>query len=332
MSFFKCDQCEYETSKKTNYNRHISSKKHKENVSIPSILPNLYQNFTADLLEESNDKPFLCGYCDNKYSTKNNLLKHTKSCIMIMKRENEHKQKIMEYQNRIAHLTEMLEKEINNKDEIIKGKDDMISTLKTENRNLRVLLNNAGSVVKTSVSTMSYIIKNYNEAPVLESFTDIAALHYDATPQEFVERILYEYRHDNLTTYIGDLILKDCKKEDPTKQSIWNSDTARLTYIIRELFNKSADWRVDKRGIKTTQFIITPVLEYIIEKLEDYIEKSKIGKRSQTTKDVVDIMMNLKHAREVIQLIEDKVLEDDILKYMAPHLYIVKNTDMLIED
>ena len=208
----------------------------------------------------------------------------------------------------------------------------MTDLLKSENRNLRILLNNAGTVVKTSVSTMSYIVKNYNEAPALEGPKNVAALHYDKTPQEFIERVIYEYRHENLIPYIGNIILKDYKKDDPKKQSLWNSDTARLTYIIRELFNKTIDWRVDKKGIRTTQFIITPVLDYITEKLEDYIEKSAIGDRSESTKSVVDKMMNLQHARDIIQLIEDKVLEEEILKFMAPHLYLVKDGDLLTED
>ncbi|QKF93521.1 zinc finger protein C2H2-type protein [Fadolivirus algeromassiliense] len=324
MTTLTCELCNYETQRKMNYTRHINSEKHKEKVNKKAVESQLH---LGCILVESKSNGYKCHFCNKEYSTAGNLAKHIKLCNSKKLLEDEFSKKELEYLN--------LLKEEKNKTEYYKAlyENEMkvSSILSSENKNLRIMLNNAGTVVKTSVSTMSYIIRNYSEAPVLEGPKNIASLHYEKTPKEFVDRLIYEYRHNTLIAYIGDMILKDYKKEDPKQQAIWNSDTARLTYIIRELYNKNADWRVDKKGIKTTQCIIKPVLDYITEKVYDYIDKIEIATKDNSTKNAVEIMMNLKHANEIIQMIDDKIMEEEVLKYMAPHLFLVKDGDLLIE-
>ena len=70
---------------------------------------------------------------------------------------------------------------------------------------------------------------------------------------------------------ISDFI-KNYKKKNAKDQSLWNSDTTRLTYFVRDPDTKENVWKVDKKGIRTTELIITPFLEYIVEKLEIYID------------------------------------------------------------
>ncbi|QKF93853.1 zinc finger protein C2H2-type protein [Fadolivirus algeromassiliense] len=335
----KCELCDYKTNKKSNLDRHLQI--HNKNIKIIEST-NISQSYPKDISNDSCE--LVCSYCTKTFTKACNLSRHKKSCsekkMLLDNMENKEKEinaklKEEELNNKMKELNNKI-KELNN--EIIHLKEitvkdaNMILSQQSEIKNLRTLLNNAGTVVKTSVSAMSYIIKNYNEAPALETVKDIAKLHYDITPEEFISRLLYEYRHETLIAYIGDLILKNYKKTDPKQQSIWNSDTSRLTYIIRELINKNTDWRVDKKGIKTTKFIIEPVLDYITEQLNEYIDSYDLGSRDKTTKKAVDDMMNLKHSQEIKQLIQDKVLEEDILKYMAPYLYLVKGEELLLEE
>ena len=41
------------------------------------------------------------------------------------------------------------------------------------------------------------------------------------------------HRDGNLLRYLGKLLIKRYKKEDPHKQSVWNSDTPRMSFLIR---------------------------------------------------------------------------------------------------
>lgn len=337
---FNCNQCNYASHDKFNYDRHLKSKKHKEKEIENTKISQIYHK------DISNDSPlFKCLFCQMTFTKSCNLARHKNGCKTkqnfiddFLIKENEYKNQLKNMETQLIFSKESFKKEIENKNEIIncrdniiKEKDDMISTLRSENRNLRTLLNNAGSVIKTSVSTLSYLVKNYTEAPALEPIQDLPKLHFELSSIEFTEQLIHEYRHQTLTSYIGDIILKQYKKEDPTQQSIWNSDTNRLTYIIREIMhNKNLDWRVDKKGLKTSKYIIEPALDYIGECLEEYLQKTKIGKRSDSANLIVNVMNNFNDVNKIIQMIEDKILEEEILKYIAPHLYLIKD-DILIE-
>ena len=97
------------------------------------------------------------------------------------------------------------------------------------------------------------------------------------------------------------------------------------------MIHKKPDWTVDKKGVKTSKYVIAPLLEYIRElmaifidnnKLEDYLDDSewKMKKR----------MENLQSAGEICFNIKNKMFEEQILKYIAPHFYLTK-TEQLIE-
>jgi hypothetical protein len=316
----------------------LSTKKHNEKEQEIQRLSIVYPNFITPL--SSNENEFRCIFCNNIYSNAQNLSRHKNYCQVKQELIKDHENKVKELEDKLKEkdlIINAKNEEIKNKNTVaktkesayineIKVKDDLIAFVKSENRNLRVLLNNAGTVIKTSVSTFSYIVKNYNEAPALEYIQDVPKLHFELSTNDFVEQLIHEYKHDTLISYIGDIILKYCKKGDPKQQSIWNSDTSRLTYIIREIMhNQNLDWRVDKKGLKTIKLLIEPVLD-------EYLHKSKVGKRSDPTSKLVNTMHNFHDINKVIQLIDDKILEDELLKYLAPHLYLVKGDELLLEE
>jgi hypothetical protein len=238
--------------------------------------------------------------------------------------EDEFNTKIQEYINQNNELTIKLTEQLKLNDK----NEDMIAQLKSENAHLKLLVNNAGAIIKTSVSTMSYVIKNYKDAPALETIKDYSAIHYEKNNDEFVEELVHQHDHQKLSAYIGDFIIKNYKKQDPSKQSIWNSDTNRLTYMIKELLNnKKVDWKIDKKGIKTTKYIIEPILDYIDPLIREYIENFDIDYNLYSSTDAQIKMMKLKSATEILGNIEDRLLCDEILKYIAPHFYLSKNEE-----
>ena len=226
----------------------------------------------------------------------------------------------------IAHRDDI----IKNKEDIIKSKDETILTLTHENTNLKTMLNGAGTIVEKSISAFNYVTKNYTEAPVLKCITDVPALHIDLSEDQVVDNVIDEYRNDNLIGFIGDLIIKNYKKKDPKMQSVWNSDTDRLTYVVRILLNKKYYWKMDKKGIDTSNYIIKPILNYIKQKLKDYMKTSAPSKRSDETQKIMTDMNNMNDSHKIITLIESNDLLEDILKYIAPHLYLSKEAPVLV--
>ncbi|QKF94135.1 zinc finger C2H2-type protein [Fadolivirus algeromassiliense] len=319
-----CEICSYTARDNFNYNKHLLTQKHKKKESeyTNSYKQKPIQNHNATL-EEPKKVPHKCSFCGNNYATSGSLARHKKICIDKKDLEKDLEKEKNEINNKKD--IELLQKELQCKEELIKS-------LKSEVTNLRMLVNSAGSMVKSSLSTMSYVIKNYTEAPALESIKNMASLHYENTSEEFVEMLISEYRHKTLVNFIGDILIKTYKKDDPSKQSVWNSDTSRLTYVIRELLaTNDIDWRVDKKGIKTNKYIIEPIMDYISNSINSFITNFDTNYRFDSTSEAEKKMLKLKHATEINQQINDKVLSEEVLKYIAPHFYLIK-TEEMIED
>jgi hypothetical protein len=60
-----CNTCDYNTSKKQDYNRHLLTTKHKINTSKNSV----------------KEKEYICKYCKKKFKERTGLWKHKKNCI-----------------------------------------------------------------------------------------------------------------------------------------------------------------------------------------------------------------------------------------------------------
>ena len=66
-NIFCCNYCYFNTSKKTDFARHLSTQKHKNNVST-----------TDD--NAKNEKKYICENCDKKYNDRAGLWRHKKKC------------------------------------------------------------------------------------------------------------------------------------------------------------------------------------------------------------------------------------------------------------
>ena len=333
---YKCELCEYVSHDKFNYKRHVNSKKHKYKLSYDH--PNLCNEIDCESLSKLELK-HNCEYCNNNFSSVANLGRHKKSCgekIKLKTAFDEMNKCLINQLNEQIKINEQKNQLIDHKEELLKQtheilnkSNETISVLKSEVAHLKSIVNNSGSLIKTSVSTMAYVIKNYKEAPALESLTDSSIINCEKNNVAFVENLIYEYNHNKLDVYIGDFIIKIYKKDDPSKQSVWNSDTNRLTYLIRDLITINnidwkVDWKIDKKGIKTSKFIIEPILEYIDEQVREYIENFDIDYNLNSVQEAERKMLKLKSSTEILKNIEDKILNDQILKYIAPHFYLNK--------
>ena len=326
---FICEACNYASHDKFNYNKHLITKKHLEKVNKK---PHTTRSPLVSNMGTKNISNYKCDFCNQTYSNAGSLARHKKSCGDKIKLENEYDNKLQQLIEQLNESNNKLNdhiKMLDQKGEIINQKDEIISVLKSEVTHLKSIVNNTGSIVKTSVSTMAFVIKNYKDAPVLEAVKDYSAIHYEQNNTEFVENLIYEHNNNKLHIYISDFIIKTYKKDDPTTQSLWNSDTSRLTYLIREIITSNkVDWKVDKKGIKTTKFIIEPILEYIDQQVRNYVESYKVDHRV-SAKEAERQMMKLKSGMEIIKSIETKILSDDILKYITPRFYLIKNDDTI---
>ena len=322
MVKYECTICDYSTSNKADHIKHNNTKKHIKKMNNAIIIQNNDNNrihmdpiwipYGSHMDHKKNDiceKNYMCNYCNNKFSGANNLARHKKACSVKSNMDKEYELKLIEMQNKI----DSLEKDVVHKDR--------------EMNCYKTMLMEAGGLVKKSVSALTYSVKNYNDAPALQTITMQDIGNFKGTSDKIVEDVLSAYKHKTLGVYLGDIILHICKKDDPSAQSIWNTDDNRLTYLIKELFNnKSSNWIVDKKGIKTKTYLIDPLLSYIKESIISYQKNFIIPDLNNNSVELEFILDNNKKIISIINDIDDGIVSKDILKHISSHLKFSNKT------
>jgi hypothetical protein len=71
---FSCETCNFNTSNKKDYRRHVLTRKHKNGVKTDNIEPEI---------EQKTPPEFSCGKCGKGYNAKNSLWYHSKTCTVV---------------------------------------------------------------------------------------------------------------------------------------------------------------------------------------------------------------------------------------------------------
>ncbi len=111
-NIFYCDLCDYSTSKKYNYDKHVSTPKHIKSMAM--------YNSTEKVAKSSNNL-YLCIYCEKAYKDNSGLWRHKKKCpetlsttniiqeqndlvLYLMKENSEFKQLMIEQNKQMLEL------------------------------------------------------------------------------------------------------------------------------------------------------------------------------------------------------------------------------------
>lgn len=310
---YKCDHCEYVSDRKNNLERHVDVKHPKKD-------------------------DYSCIYCGMLFSNRQNKWRHEKYSCKSKPDNN----------NLIINLIQQLAE----KDKKLEDKDKKIEELIEENRQdrskmLNIIENNSHTTDK-SVSTLAYVVKHYKKAPAIKKLTQKGAIKmleykgdnkYDTLTAE--EKMVIAFRVKRLHEFLGDLIINTYKdSEDPTNQSVWASDTARLSFVIMKGIEKGKkEWIEDRSGKKILNLIIDPLVDkakqflathsnncndlFKGEKLNsDYdsedSEFSESDKYDRSRIGDYNLITDMETIVDINKVIGDRSLHDKILKYICP--------------
>jgi hypothetical protein len=209
---------------------------------------------------------------------------------------------------------------------------DQLEKYKKENEEIKKKLAEQQGAVKTinnttyNISVKNYIQQKFPNAPALSKILDYSKLTYK--DYKLMDTLVYNYNNNNLHKYLGHFIISYYKKDDPSEQSLWSSDTSRLTYIISELLsNKKSVWNHDYRGTKVKEYIIAPLLEYIRSYIDSFFSNIEIKKPNLQDFHKLESEFNYrKSVAEIAKSIDNNILIDDILKYISPYFCIDRET------
>ena len=330
---YKCELCKYETGRKFCFDKHLESKKHidkSNDTNKQPIVPNRTKNtieytnnninmddFCNDHNSNCNVTELVCNYCHTQFTRKSSLLRHQDGrCKEKIKYDASKELEIERLQNE--------NKQLKSQNKELKKYS---TKTETELEYFKELFKETSKSNKTSPSTITYVLNNYQDAPPLLCLDDYSQLN-DSKNMDLVEVLIHHQENNKLDHFIGDYLIGEYKKTDPSEQSIWNSDTTRLTYIIKEVLksNKS-NWRVDKKGVKTKEYIIDPLLSYIKPLIKEYTIQQSYELHNLTDYQAKKMLNNLTLANIIMKNINDGILSADIIKYLAPHFYLNKEQE-----
>jgi F0F1-type ATP synthase membrane subunit b/b' len=334
-----CIYCDYEAKTNWNFKKHIATAKHKENEET-------YINF-------QNKFNLCCWFCKEHFDTENDKLLHINICS-----KNKQNEIIISLQNENTDLKKKLE-QLQKENEKIKKKYE--STIKKLNKEHTLNINNLNKehteniaeltkdhtehveeLYKTSNKTLETIAKlaikeirqKYPDAPLLERMNNeiVNQIMNDLFRKgdddyKMCSRILFFYKDKQLVNLISEAILSYYKKLDPKDQAFWNTDTARLNYIIKDTVDDKESWVIDKFGVKMKNLVIAPLGDelrnYIFEH-KNVLCKNSLD-RNNNSFTIQKLQEEINICFDIMFFVDEKKFEYSICKTMAPKMYYNSN-------
>lgn len=303
---YTCVTCDFSTTNKTNYNKHCQTYKHKRKVEngeiveydkIDRIDGKIMLMNAQDNIMDRRDKRYSnavdnnrCIGCCMKFRNKDSYMSHIEKCKYYATR---------------MRLDMTIVK--NGMSETNSKTTDMALFIANNALKLASLrFDNAPPLQKIDNKKIERIMYSRNVPDPTEDVT------YDRV--DICDTIIAMNKDRQLAKYIGDGIVETYKTDDPKDQSVWTSDTSRLTYLIRTVIGDENAWTRDFKGVKLTSKVIGPILFAIHQQLLEHIS-DKDKQRSMGTDEYLDMAFNI---TDINRKISTGELHNEIIKYIAP--------------
>lgn len=137
------------------------------------------------------------------------------------------------------------------------------------------------------------------------------------------ETMIFYDQNNHIAEVIGKIILNKYKEENPTLQSLWNTDFARVAYIIVEGVGDNKRWVVDKGGVKVKSIVIDPILLHIRVKLNEFCHENakNMGKKFDYNSNA-KYFENISNSNSLIKKIDNGITANKIINYLSQYLHI----------
>lgn len=311
---YDCNKCNFTTNKTSTWYSHLKSKKHlKFDLNDENEIKNILTNQNNFTLQKEIDS------LKEKITFKEKLIE----------------EKVENYNKLLEAKDKLIQEKENSLINIKEQYVDHIKTLKKENEFQKELINETGGIIKESMNTMSFVIKNYKDAPSLEK-CDYSIFFINK--EKFIKDMAYYNKNNIIEQQLGNIIISKHKKQNPEQQSIWSTDSSRQNYLIKqnnveiskdnkkEIIKKGSEWIRDKAGTKMTKTIISPLLNSVKQLNDEHIKETnnKISKGEMNIDSQCKSIEYMMEMSNINTKIKNETLAKGINKYIAPHFSFSK--------
>ena len=230
---FECKHCDFVCSKQSNYDKHISTDKHKR-----------LTNFEND---NKNAKIFTCDLCSKHYFSRVGLWKHEKVCI---KNNN-----VILSETDIAANVSNFDKEINQvitKDmfmELINDNKEMIKIIKDQHEQIKSMIPKMGNTINNTTNNNNFNLNVF----LNEQCKDAININEFIKSLKITLEDLYFTRKNGIAQGISNLMINGLKELDVYKRPIHCTDFKRDIVYIKEhdKWEKDDNNKIMKKTIET---------------------------------------------------------------------------------
>jgi hypothetical protein len=283
---YVCNLCDFYTNKKTDYNIHLETKKHKNRELIQNNNDSTKKNDTFDC------------ECGKSYKHKPNLYAHKKKCkginILSKKEEVDYKEIIktlLEQNNSLQNTIKDLIPKIGNNN--ISNANISNANVNSNNKNLNICL---------------FLNENCKDALSMDEF--VKKIQISLTDLLFTKQ-------KGIVNGISNIFIKNLNDLPHKKRPIWCSDKKR-----NKLFIKDKEWTEDVDNIKTKQ-AIKDVSAIQVKNINKYTEKYPDWKQNENKKEeYISIVKNTtsditeKNEDIINKLVDNIYLNNESKKYI----------------
>lgn len=320
---------------KTSKNATIENRTH-DNKNIIIDLENI-NDFTLSANKNFNNiekQKYACE-CGKEYSFRQCLYRHRKTCQKreYIKEMGELKKKVAQMdvlENKISLMSEKIQLLESNSQSIIETPTLKYSNNKSIYSNNAMITTNSNNTINNTnnnqkiINVYNYVTKNYTNAEPIkmlnkQDVTKLLTIEDKNTEHSIEDFIIFNQSKRSLNQFIGDFIIKEYKKEDPNEQQIWATDVSRLSFLVRQVLNKTdKTWLKDMKGTCLGKHIITPIFKEIKKMMQDHIKKlDSVNYDELSISELEKLETNGALALKIIYDINQKNLHPKVLSHIV---------------
>ena len=301
---YNCEDCQFITSRKNDYNRHMTTQKHLSRVKTNKI--------KRERLDEIHT--FSCEYCEKYYKSKSGLWSHSKKCAPSMEfcATIKVEDKFNQIENALTASTlsmSGLMKQNQEFKELIIEQNKKIMELATEAKTINNTQNNNNN--NTNNFNLNFFLN--------ETCKDAMNI------KEFIENIKIQMKelenvaNNGYVTGITDIILSRLKELDVSKRPVHCTDLKREVLYIRE----ENEWNKDSEDKSNIKSMINKIANLNYKKIPEWRIENPECKEPDNYKYNFCIKMMRNSLGELEE--EQDRLDNKIIKSISKQVFVDKN-------